>query len=94
MPHFTHDPCIYHTFRDLHWERENLRIKGTSQRGRSKHLEYKSSVGVQHARNTNNTIDPLTGTAAQLHGILSHAVHLQGGEHIALVVPEAVLRHN
>jgi len=38
-----------------------VKIKGTSQRGRSKHLEYKSSVGVQHARNTNNTIDPLTG---------------------------------
>lgn len=63
MPHFTHDPCSYHTFSswDLHWEREKVRIKGTSQRGRSKHLEYKSWVGVQHARNTNNTIDPLTG---------------------------------
>lgn len=63
MPHFTHDLCIYRTFSnwDLHWGREKGRIKGTSQWGHYKHLEKKSSVGVRHASNTNNTKGPLTG---------------------------------
>lgn len=94
-PHFTHDLSIYHTSSNwhLHWEREKVRIKGTSQRGRCKHLEYKSTTCKEHKHQR-----PLNrghmSPAVQLHGRLSHAVHLQGGGHIALVVPEAVLRHN